>query len=181
MPRLISSLTILVLLIGLVFFFGSDISCAQPGWTAMKKTIRTTYPDVQQLPVDTLATWMQGSRPDNLVLLDARTPSEYEVSHLLGAQRIDPDNPDFSTLDDIPKDARVVLYCSVGYRSSNVADQLQEAGWTNVYNLEGSIFEWANEGHPVYRNWQPVQEVHPYDALWGRLLERDLHAPLSEN
>ena len=47
-------------------------------------------------------------------------------------------------------------------------------GFTNVRNLEGSIFEWANQGHPVERAGAPVNEVHPYDESWGTLLREDL-------
>jgi hypothetical protein len=45
-----------------------------------------------------------------------------------------------------------------------------------VYNLEGSIFEWANSGRPVYRGEERVSVVHPYGARWERLLDRALRA-----
>ena len=51
---------------------------------------------------------------------------------------------------------------------------LTERGYGAVRNLEGSIFEWANAGHPVYREGREVSEVHPYDEEWGRLLDREL-------
>jgi rhodanese-related sulfurtransferase len=109
------------------------------------------------------------------VLLDARQPSEYRVSHLRGARRIDPDHPDIEGLS-VPRDARVVVYCAVGWRSGDVASRLQEAGYRQVYNLEGGIFGWANRGRPVYRDGERVRRVHPYDETWGRLLDRELHA-----
>src|SRR6185295_10757461 len=71
----------------------------------------------------------------------------------------------------------MVIYCSVGYRSSALAEKLQKAGFTNVYNLEGSIFNWANEGRPVYRGTNTVAEVHPYSAKWGKLLDQRFHRP----
>jgi hypothetical protein len=57
-----------------------------------------------------------------------------------------------------------------------MAERLQKAGFTNVMNLEGSIFQWANEGRPVYRDAAEVQQVHPYDGIWGKLLDKDLRA-----
>lgn len=48
-------------------------------------------------------------------------------------------------LADIKPDSHIVVYCSVSYRSSILARRLQDMGFTNVYNLEGSIFKWANE------------------------------------
>jgi 3-mercaptopyruvate sulfurtransferase SseA len=67
-----------------------------------------------------------------------------------------------------------VLYCSVGYRSSMAAEQLAKLGYTDVQNLEGSLFAWANAGHPL----EGGDRVHPYDAKWGELLDPRLRAPL---
>jgi rhodanese-related sulfurtransferase len=110
------------------------------------------------------------------IVLDVRTAEEYEVSHLKGAIRVDPDGelPDF--LRTLDHEASVVAYCSVGYRSSRLVERLTKEGFTDAKNLEGSIFEWANKGYPVERDGAPVQEVHPYDAVWGRLLDPSLHA-----
>jgi hypothetical protein len=59
-----------------------------------------------------------------------------------------------------------------------MAERLQKAGFTRVRNLEGSIFEWANEGRPLVREGKKVTTVHPYDTTWGRLLRDDVRAPL---
>ncbi|MEF8866821.1 MAG: rhodanese-like domain-containing protein, partial [Salinibacter sp.] len=64
----------------------------------------------------------------------------------------------------------------VGYRSAGVVQALQRQGFSQVYNLEGSIFRWANEGRPVVRDGEQVSAVHPYDATWGRLLTDSLRA-----
>lgn len=148
------------------------------GWRAVEKSIRTSFPEVRQLPPDSLAQWLTGTAPSKPILLDTRTPSEYAVSHLPGAVRVDPEAVDFQFLSSIPKDAPIVLYCSVGYRSSSLAERMQQAGWTNIYNLEGSLFRWVSRGYPVYRGATPLTppQVHPYNALWGRLLEARYHA-----
>jgi hypothetical protein len=41
-------------------------------------------------------------------------------------------------------------------------------------NLDGSIFQWANEGRAVYRGDVPVQQVHPYGKRWAGLLKEGL-------
>jgi 3-mercaptopyruvate sulfurtransferase SseA len=66
----------------------------------------------------------------------------------------------------------VIVYCSVGYRSARLAQRLRARGY-EVSNLEGSIFEWANEDRALYQGDRRVSGVHPYDSTWGRLLERD--------
>jgi 3-mercaptopyruvate sulfurtransferase SseA len=69
-----------------------------------------------------------------------------------------------------------VTYCSVGYRSGAFAKKLQTTGYTNVKNMSGSIFRWANEGRPVERDDHRVEKVHPYNSVWGKLLKPQLRA-----
>ncbi len=153
-----------------------QVSCGQsPSWSMLKKTIRATYPDVRHVSTDSLAAWQVSSASAPL-LLDVRAEDEFAVSHLQNARRIDPDTRDFAMLQNLPPDTPIVTYCSVGYRSAAMAARLAEAGFINVVNLEGSIFAWANEGRPVYRAGHAVQQVHPYDAVWGQLLKKELHA-----
>ena len=50
-----------------------------------------------------------------------------------------------------------------------------------VWNLEGSIFKWANEGRPmVDENGASAQCCHPYSVLWGKLLDADRRADPNE-
>jgi len=143
------------------------------GWSAIKRAIRSRFPRVPHISTNSLAAWLERPAAEQPILLDTRTPVEYAVSHLPKARRVDPDQQDFS---DLSLDAPIVTYCSVGYRSAAIAERLQRAGYPNVVNLEGSIFQWANEGRPVYRNGVVVRQVHPYDAFWGHLLNQEFHA-----
>ena len=145
-------------------------------WSQVLKSIRSTYPAVHQISIDSLARRLEDPKEPTPVLLDVRKPEEYAVSHLGGAIRIDPDMTDFSTLDRLDRNAPIIAYCSVGYRSSELANRLLEAGFTNVSNLEGSIFAWANAGRPVVRGDSVVQAVHPYNSLWGMLLNAELRS-----
>jgi hypothetical protein len=89
---------------------------------------------------------------------------------------VEPDASSVPGLDSLSTDAPIVVYCSVGYRSARIAERLREQGFTNASNLEGSIFRWANEGRPVYRDSTEVDAVHPYDRTWGTLLDDRYHA-----
>jgi rhodanese-related sulfurtransferase len=144
------------------------------GWSILKQTIRAEFPQVHQISPDTLTDWLDSEQAD-LVLLDTRTEAEYAVSHLANARQVDPKIENLASLE-LAIDTPIVTYCSVGYRSARIADRLQTAGYTNVVNLEGSIFQWANEGKPVYRNGLQVQEVHPFDSRWAQLLNSELRA-----
>ncbi|HEY2615439.1 MAG TPA: hypothetical protein VGI42_06990 [Chthoniobacterales bacterium] len=54
---------------------------------------------------------------------------------------------------------------------------MRAAGFSHTQNLEGSIFQWANEHRPLVRDGTPVTVVHPYNSFWGRLLKNDVRAP----
>lgn len=141
----------------------------------IKQTVRTKFPGVKQLATNDLAAWLQDATREQPLLLDARTPEEFAVSQLRGARH---GEQIAAALKDYPKDKPIVTYCAVGYRSSALAEKLQQQGFTNVVNLEGSIFQWANEGRPIYKGEQVVQQVHPFDAKWGQMLKPEVRAPV---
>ena len=144
-------------------------------WPLTLKTIRAKFPTVAHISTDTLQSWRDESpQRENLLLFDVRAPEEYAVSHLQGARSVSSKDEALKVLQGVSSDQRIVLYCSMGYRSSELAQFLMKKGYTKIYNLEGSIFAWANEGRPVYRGKEWVQVVHPYDKTWGRLLKKSL-------
>lgn len=145
-------------------------------WQAVDRMVESQFPGVSAITTDSLAQRLADSTAQPPLLLDARTPAEYAVSHLPEARRVDPDAETIPALDTVARATPVVVYCSVGYRSARVASRLQSQGFTNVANLQGSIFRWANEGRTVVRENTPVRAVHPYDATWGTLLQDSLHA-----
>ena len=121
---------------------------------------------MKQLDTQTLAAWL-AKKDGNIQLIDTRQKEEFLVSHLPQAQHI----PDLETAKAcLHPETTVVAYCSVGYRSSRLAQQLQTLGYNQVWNLEGSIFQWANEGRPLIHQEQPTQTVHPYRKNWQWLL-----------
>ena len=147
-----------------------------PDWPQLKQEIRDDFPKVRQISVDVLRQAQLAGKA--AVLLDVRSREEFDVSHLRQAHWAADLKQALLVLKDLPKDAPIVVYCSVGLRSSYLAQQLQERGYSNVSNLEGSLFEWANAGLPVYRGDEPVKLVHPYSRKWGQLLRSELRAPL---
>jgi rhodanese-related sulfurtransferase len=134
---------------------------------------------VRQLSTAGLAGWLEDPRRVPPLILDVREPAEFEISHLADARSI-PWRSDWrGPLGDVPRTRPIVVYCSIGYRSSAVARELTQAGFTQVSNLEGSIFKWANEGRVlVGPDGNVASVVHPYDARWGRLLAPNLRAQI---
>jgi rhodanese-related sulfurtransferase len=106
------------------------------------------------------------------LFLDARAWREYEVSHLNNAMYASYDDFEIVFMEDIPKDRKIVVYCSVGYRSEKITEKIRAAGFSNVSNMVGGIFEWVNQGLPVFDANGKTKKVHPYDSVWGVWLKK---------
>lgn len=142
-----------------------------------KAVVRARFPGVSQLSTTNLAAWLADTNRARPLLLDVRTEAEFRVSHLPGARRVDPDAKAAELRALLATtNTPVVVYCSVGWRSSALAERLLKAGQTNVSNLEGSIFGWSNEGRPLEADTGPATRVHPYNRTFGRLLQPALRA-----
>ncbi|MBA3883488.1 MAG: rhodanese-like domain-containing protein [Chthoniobacterales bacterium] len=153
---------------------GGALSAHAIGWALVNAKVRTDFPDVKRITTAELASWLDDQARPAPLLLDVRTCAEYDVSHLRNAQHVEPDAPASEIAQ--PKNRAIVTYCSVGYRSGAFADKLLAAGYTNVVNLEGSIFRWANEARPIYHRNERVEQVHPFNRTWGLLLKRQYRA-----
>jgi len=110
---------------------------------------------------------------ENYLILDAREKEEFETSHIPGAVWVGYDR---FKIHRVPEDDRpVVVYCSVGYRSEKIGEILQRKGYKEVFNLYGSIFEWANRNLPLCDNEdQPTRTVHTYNRAWSKWVNKDL-------
>ena len=143
-------------------------------WQRTLSAIRETFPAVPQMTTQQLATALERGAP--VLLLDARTADEFRTSHLGRATRAPTVGTALNSINAARRQSIVVVYCSVGYRSSRLVSRLQARGVKNVFNLEGSLFRWANEGRPLVRGSETVTTVHPYDDEWGALLEESVRA-----
>src|SRR3954467_631612 len=118
---------------------------------ALPGEMERRFPEVSWMTTEQLATWRRDPSKLQPVLLDARTEDEFRVSRLKGAVRIDPYRPSLRPLRGFRNDSPIVVYSSAGYRGAGVAGWLRRAGYTNIQNLSGGIFAWANEGRPIFR------------------------------
>lgn len=146
-------------------------------WNGLARWLAQWYPEVRNLPVASLAAWLADATRAPPLVIDIRSAGEQAVSTLPGAvcATTQPEAIELAAAHDRARP--IVAYCAVGVRSARLASTLQRAGCTDVYNLERSIFGWANAGLPLVRGSQPVRVVHPYDAGWAALLAADARAP----
>jgi rhodanese-related sulfurtransferase len=133
--------------------------------TMLNKLLKHTVPEIS---VDSLS-----KCKNNVILLDAREPGEYKVSRIQHAIPVGYNEFNIDAVKNISKESAIVVYCSVGYRSEKITEKLRAAGYKNVANLYGGIFEWKNQQHAVVDEQGAVTEkVHAYSKLWGIWLKK---------
>jgi len=77
-----------------------------------------------------------------IILLDVRTPSEYESGHIEGAVLLPLDNITEEASEVIPDNEKIYyVYCRSGNRSATAAQLLVDMGYKNIYDL-GGIIDW---------------------------------------
>ncbi len=103
------------------------------------------------------------------IFLDIREIEEYNVSHIEGAKRMNPNNLSFSTLKNIRENQLIIVYCSVGARSQSFGKMLKKHGFENVFNLYGGLFYWANMHYPMVNNQnEKTDQIHGFSPEWGK-------------
>jgi rhodanese-related sulfurtransferase len=122
--------------------------------------------DVPEISIDSLS-----KIKNTVLLLDAREFAEFNVSHLKNAKFVGYEDFSIDSLHNTKKNQPIVIYCSVGYRSEKITEKLMNAGFTNVQNLYGGIFEWKNKNFEVFNANGITNNVHPYSKTWGLWLK----------
>lgn len=89
---------------------------------------------------------------DNVILVDMRTPSEYDEGHLEGALLIDVNSGDFrkEAKYKLPLSKTIAVYCRKGKRSDAAGKILVEEGY-NVVDLQEGIEAWQKAGKKVVK------------------------------
>jgi rhodanese-related sulfurtransferase len=136
-----------LLLIALVLFYNFNVGRSN------MKTLSSSFENVSAKEARELI------EEDNVFILDVRTPSEFNSSHIKGATLIpvtnafgsylSPDSLLEFRVDEVPKGKKILVYCKSGYRSASASEILINAGYLQVYNLVGGINAWINAGYPV--------------------------------
>jgi phage shock protein E len=88
-----------------------------------------------------------------VITLDVRTPGEFMGGFIQGAQNIDFQSGNFENeIAALDKNATYAVYCRSGNRSGQAVKVMHDAGFHNVYNLNGGVIDWANAGLPLVNN-----------------------------
>ena len=86
---------------------------------------------------EALALWQVGEA----VIIDVRTPKEYQEGHIPDVPLIPLDQLE-NRLEEVPQERQVLLICRSGRRSSLGTNFLRSKGFEQVYNIEGGMLAW---------------------------------------
>lgn len=146
-------------LIGLLFLGAVN------GQQAFDKKLRAMYKNTVPL---IYPQQLNHSKLKEVVLLDTRSKAEFDVSHIQGATFIDYETFNPSYVEGLDRNADIVVYCAVGYRSERIGEKLLEMGFANVHNLYGGIVQWSNVNKPVINKKDlPTDSVHTGTREWS--------------
>lgn len=163
---LISSFLLLVCISACAQQQGQQI-CVDPEFD--KKIANTISHTVDIISPKQLATIQ-----NQAFILDTREQEEYDVSHIPNAHYASYSKFDIAPFLQLPRDTTIVVYCSIGYRSEKIGEELKERGFSKVYNLYGSLFEWANQDYPMEDKFgSPTFQVHTYNKKWSKWVRDD--------
>ena len=156
------------------FFFG----LFGVSWESVDDKIRREFPSVKSVSTDQLRSRYEEAGEILPLVIDVREGDEFGVSHLGDALNLETAQAIASMVAQrgLGKETEIVVYCSVGYRSAAIAADLQELGFTQVLNLEHSLFDWANKGYPMIDSNGSTDKVHPFNRAWSVLVDDSLHA-----
>ena len=116
-------------------------SCIPRRWQILKRQLNNLQPVEFARALD---------QEPGTILLDVRTPEEFQQAHLPGAINISYLTPDlWDQLDQLDRNAAYFVYCRTERRSMRVCMLMQNGGFEKVYNMEGGLCAWEEAFGPV--------------------------------
>ena len=140
----------IILVIGISLFAAGPLA-GQPSWRdqpVVIKMIEEARTSTKQVPLSELKKlWDEDA---DIVILDVRTPREYEAAHIPWADNAPRGLLEFSIWSLVPdQEEHIYVYCKTGGRAALAAKLLDEFGYKNVFAVATGIADWARSGYPV--------------------------------
>lgn len=86
----------------------------------------------------------------DIIIVDVRTPAEFDAGHIAGAKNINISDSDFqSQIEKLDRDSTYLVYCRTGNRSGRAIKLMEQLKFKSIYHLQHGITEWVGEGKPV--------------------------------
>lgn len=86
----------------------------------------------------------------NQVIIDIRTPQEFQQGHIEGAININYFDANFSNqIEQFDKSKPIFLYCRSGNRTSSASAKIAKLGFNEVYDLKGGMMNWIRNNQQI--------------------------------
>ena len=103
-------------------------------------------------PKDAFELLKQNKDNQNFVILDIRTPEEFESGYIEGAVNMNYHSEAFvADLDKLDKTKTYFVYCRTGRRSRDAVGIMVQQGFSTIYRVQGDIVRWKKESLPVIK------------------------------
>lgn len=106
---------------------------------------------------------LSNNQRENYIIVDVRSPVERNVSIIEGSIN----QARFELNSDAYQKKKIVVYCTIGYRSGHYTKVLRQQG-LDAYNLSEGILGWIHAGGSlVNTHGQITPAVHVYSRPWN--------------
>ena len=108
------------------------------------------YPDLS--PAEARELVGKRSGDPGFLLLDVRTPKEFQAERIEGAVMVDYQSPAFrDEMAKLDREKTYLVYCRTGNRTVGALKVMRELGFRNVLHLSSGITKWKEAGFPTIR------------------------------
>jgi rhodanese-related sulfurtransferase len=126
------------------------------------ESLDTIHRQINAIQADSLISANAGN-PD-FIILDVRTPGEFNGGHILDAVNINYYDADFSLqLDALDTNNTYLVYCQSGARSYQAYTMMRNKGFLHLHNLISGLNSWVNNGFPTYNGATVIIELRHTD------------------
>ncbi len=138
----------IILLIGVFVFFSSCSSQVKP-----ETKTETKSENNQKLPqeINSKQAFDMLKKDSSVIVVDVRTPMEFNQGHIKGAVNINISSRDFKQKVDAlnEKGKAYLVYCRTHNRSTGAVKYMRENGFTNVYQMMDGFSGWSRNKLPM--------------------------------
>jgi len=102
--------------------------------------------NIKKLPV---TQFESVKKEKQFILLDVRTPGEFQSGHIKGAKNIDYHGDFEKQIATLDKSKTYAIYCQAGVRSNGAAQKMASAGFKHLYDIPGGFGDWQAHDLPI--------------------------------
>ena len=125
--------------------------------------VKLEFDDIPEFSSTSLHQLSQDNNDSEYTIVDVRTPEERSISMIAGA--IDQESFERNRSDYLNQ--KIIVYCTIGYRSGFYTRSLRQSGF-EAYNLSEGILGWTHiHGRLLNPKGQTTKQVHVYSRPWN--------------